>query len=249
MGAGVRWRDPAGRKFASLALPGRRSVAPRVVRVAGFARRVAARPVAWRRMWVPNVRQRRHQDAGRAAVRHGLLLLRAWGFAKPELHRGALATESAVGRAFASSGWRHATRRRLGLAGQREIGRRTMVSMPVRAVRRVGRWMEGSVLSRGSIAPSGAAREDRRTPLRIAGIEPAASREYSASGAGGKGSESGAMSEPITKRGAFDERVGTPDLARWLGALFGDEARRPPSGVTGFDGRSAPIFPGRKPGF
>lgn len=38
-------------------------------------------------------------------------------------------------------------------------------------------------------------------------------------------------------------------LTRWLGDMFSDEARRPPSGVTGFDGRMAPIFPGRKPAF
>lgn len=39
------------------------------------------------------------------------------------------------------------------------------------------------------------------------------------------------------------------DMARWFSDLFADEARRPPSGVTGFDNRLAPIFPGRKPGF
>ena len=39
------------------------------------------------------------------------------------------------------------------------------------------------------------------------------------------------------------------DMARWLGDLFADEARRPPSGVTGFDSRLSPIFAGRKPGF
>ncbi|WP_174503598.1 hypothetical protein [Acidiphilium sp. C61] len=47
-------------------------------------------------------------------------------------------------------------------------------------------------------------------------------------------------------RFAAPERM---DLGRWLGGLFGDEARRPPSGVTGFDARLSPVFPGRKPGF
>ncbi|WP_287833353.1 hypothetical protein [Acidiphilium sp.] len=47
-------------------------------------------------------------------------------------------------------------------------------------------------------------------------------------------------------RFAAPERM---DLGRWLGGLFGDEARRPPSGVTGFDTRMSPVFPGRKPGF
>jgi hypothetical protein len=39
------------------------------------------------------------------------------------------------------------------------------------------------------------------------------------------------------------------DVARMMRDLFADEARRPPSGVTGFDDRLSPIFPGRKPGF
>lgn len=39
------------------------------------------------------------------------------------------------------------------------------------------------------------------------------------------------------------------DVARMMRYLFADEARRPPSGVTGFDDRLSPIFPGRKPGF
>ncbi|MDD4936794.1 MAG: hypothetical protein PHT60_13580 [Acidiphilium sp.] len=46
-----------------------------------------------------------------------------------------------------------------------------------------------------------------------------------------------------------DEAVPRYDVARMIGDLFADEARRPPSGVTGFDGRLAPIFAGRKPGF
>lgn len=41
----------------------------------------------------------------------------------------------------------------------------------------------------------------------------------------------------------------TADMTRWVGTLFADEARRPPSGVTGFDSRLSPFFPGRKAGF
>lgn len=52
---------------------------------------------------------------------------------------------------------------------------------------------------------------------------------------------SGAMKVPAA--------VAPPDMMRIIGELFGDEARRPPSGVTGFDARMSPIFAGRKPGF
>lgn len=38
-------------------------------------------------------------------------------------------------------------------------------------------------------------------------------------------------------------------MMRWFGQLFGDEARRPPSGPTRADTMLSPIFPGRKPGF
>lgn len=49
--------------------------------------------------------------------------------------------------------------------------------------------------------------------------------------------------------GAVPPAVPPPDMMRIMGELFGDEARRPPSGVTGFDARMSPVFAGRKPGF
>jgi len=49
--------------------------------------------------------------------------------------------------------------------------------------------------------------------------------------------------------GAVPPAVSPPDMMRIMGELFGDEARRPPSGVTGFDARMSPVFAGRKPGF
>jgi hypothetical protein len=39
------------------------------------------------------------------------------------------------------------------------------------------------------------------------------------------------------------------DMMLWFGRVFGDEARRPPSGPTRPDTMLSPIFPGRKPGF
>ncbi len=59
---------------------------------------------------------------------------------------------------------------------------------------------------------------------------------------------------PVETRGHFGERltgaaIVPEDMARMVRDLFADEARRPPSGVTGFDGALSPIFPGRKPGF
>lgn len=67
--------------------------------------------------------------------------------------------------------------------------------------------------------------------------------------AGWRGSESAgeAGREPASARTGMTPQP--HDMTRWLGDLFADEARRPPSGVTGFDSRLSPIFPGRKPGF
>ncbi len=39
------------------------------------------------------------------------------------------------------------------------------------------------------------------------------------------------------------------DMMSWLGRVFGDEARRPPSGPTRYDTMLSPIYPGRKPSF
>lgn len=50
-------------------------------------------------------------------------------------------------------------------------------------------------------------------------------------------------------RAASAKSVQPHDMVRMMGDLFADEGRRPPSGVTGFDGRLSPIFAGRKPGF
>jgi hypothetical protein len=43
--------------------------------------------------------------------------------------------------------------------------------------------------------------------------------------------------------------VSSDDVVRIMRDVFADDARRPPAGVTGFDNRLSPIYPGRKPGF
>lgn len=54
---------------------------------------------------------------------------------------------------------------------------------------------------------------------------------------------------PGVVKAAAVSAVQPHDMVRLMGDLFADEGRRPPSGVTGFDGRLSPIFAGRKPGF
>ena len=59
----------------------------------------------------------------------------------------------------------------------------------------------------------------------------------------------GHADETAERIGAVPPAVSPPDMMRIMGEFFGDEARRPPSGVTGFDARMSPVFAGRKPGF
>lgn len=259
----MKWSDPGGarfgrggavgRKFASLVRVGLGSVAPRsvrvsvarvrqkAVRVTGLKESSAPRPAAWRKAWMPKMDRRHHDEAGRAAVRKGIELLRAWGIVRPEVHRGARASEKAVGRAFRRSAWRDVRRHHFDAAERPEVGRWAMVPLRARTVRREMRLMDGSGLSRrGAIAPAGFGLGDRRDPVRV--DVPDRRRDW-------RVREAAATERPDINAGDADERRGPTDMARWLGTLFSDEARRPPSGVTGFDGRLSPIFPGRKPGF
>lgn len=267
----MRWHDPVGarfgrrgaleRKFVSRVRVAHASVAPRrvrltvtrmggkVVRVTGLAAHTTSRRAVWRQAWIPKTELRHRRDAQRAAVRRGLSLLRAWGFTKPELHNGAQTTEAAVGRAFARSGWRYARHHHFDATERPDVGWRAMVALPLRAVRRAMRLMDGAALNRQSVAPPGFGHGGRHMPARLANVDPASSPESPAREAVAGGAESSAVPGSMNAGRAAEDRLGLPDMARWLGALFGDETRRPPSGVTGFDGRSAPIFPGRKPGF
>ncbi|MHB1303031.1 MAG: hypothetical protein ACYCZB_06095 [Acidiphilium sp.] len=123
-----------------------------------------------------------------------------------------------------------------------EVGRRLHWRGGSRVSETIARAGRGALFEK-SLAPAGdVAGVFRRTMLEAPAKTGAVLRH-----------ERGANVAAPAKAGRVPVRdigaVPTHEMTRWFGALFADEARRPPSGVTGFDGRLSPIFPGRKPGF
>ncbi|MFT2096011.1 hypothetical protein ACMS1Z_15405 [Acidiphilium multivorum] len=261
MGAGVRWRDGAGARFAGLARGGFGRIAPRRLRaVARRMRRavtsamqaaavafptsrrdggaVWARPGGWqhaarfptdraRHPWHP-----RHYASFRPGLRAAAVTGRrvAHGFG-PEIRRaGAYLPAHRVPAARS----RHAAARDVPLihtalrAGAPAMAASRRVVAPHVASGRSGphAWNGAHVSFASSARPVAPVVPGRAVRAEATGLAAAAVR-------------------PET-RFAAPERM---DLGRWLGGLFGDEARRPPSGVTGYDTRMSPVFPGRKPGF
>lgn len=88
-----------------------------------------------------------------------------------------------------------------------------------------------------------------------------ASHRSSASGSGSAGAERGPRIRqggdrpvPLADDASVVSQTEGPslsghDMMSWFGRVFGDEARRPPSGPTRHDSMLAPIYPGRKPSF
>lgn len=261
-------RDGLGRRVAALARAGLGRVAPRIVRVAMRPRRqpamrparlvasAASVPAVWRAAFRPFPAHRKRGEAAPAAIRRRRALLRVWGVARPVVHRGAMAmaVAKAVGRALrhkAPDGMKHYRH----LAGAVPVRRALMVARPASAVRRTIYRRDAAAVNDRPLAPVAAGGGGRRALWRerdVAGAVRAAAVDGGpravAHGGAAPDAAAEAVAAPVTGPGAAG-MAGPGDLARWLGTLFGDEARRPPSGVTGFDGRLSPIFPGRKPGF
>jgi hypothetical protein len=82
--------------------------------------------------------------------------------------------------------------------------------------------------------------EHRRRPVSHAGV---VERRFDGQAVGAVDTK-GRVGDRLDRAAVVPE-----DMARMVRVLFADEARRPPSGVTGFDSVLSPIFPGRKPGF
>ncbi|WP_286704188.1 MULTISPECIES: hypothetical protein [Acidiphilium] len=82
--------------------------------------------------------------------------------------------------------------------------------------------------------------EHRRRPVSHAGV---VERRFDGQAVGAVDTK-GRVGDRLDRAAVVPE-----DMARMVRDLFTDEARRPPSGVTGFDSALSPIFPGRKPAF
>ncbi|CAG4919636.1 unnamed protein product, partial [Acidocella sp. C78] len=260
VGAGVTWRDGAGARFAGLVRGGFGRIAPRRPRtVARRLRRAVTSALHEARVVLPKIGPRGGAASARpggwqhAARRSTGRMRLAWRVWRDVPSRAVVRVVPVTGRRVADGfapeirrAGGHLPAHRAPAAGARYAPVRE--ARPSRTALRAGdpalgasrRRMAPYVSSRrfGPGAGNGGRASAASWARPVAPIVP----ERAVHG----GSAAAAASVRPEARFAAPERI---DLGRWLGGLFGDEARRPPSGVTGYDTRMSPVFPGRKPGF
>jgi hypothetical protein len=257
----VTWRDGAGARFAGLAHGGFGRIAPRRLRSVARTVRWAVTsalheaPVAF-----PNIRH----DGGAAWARPGGWqhaariptdrARHAWHARHYASFRPGLRVAAVTGRRVAHGlgpeirrAGAHLPAHRVPAARSRHAAARDVPL--IRTALRAGdpamaasRRRVAPLVSSGRSGPhawNGAHVSSASSARPVAPVVPGRS-------AHGRSAAAAAVPARPEARFAAPERM---DLGRWLGGLFGDEARRPPSGVTGFDTRMSPVFPGRKPGF
>lgn len=243
-------------------------IAPRALRLAESRNRRMARfagyivapgtigRVTRRTAWHASYAYRHRHDRGSDAIRQGRAMLRAWGVIRPVPRQGVTAVAKAVGRAL-----RNHDVSRLSDHRHRHFSTRATISystITMRSAKLIGKAvvrMDEAMTPNRPLAPRAPGIE--KQPMTWPRERANRSRRDGAVAAYGLGAAEWHGDENSRSPSALPvaDVVGTRgqqevgDLARQLGTLFSDEARRPPSGVTGFDERLWPIYPGRKPGF
>ncbi|BAJ82186.1 hypothetical protein ACMV_28390 [Acidiphilium multivorum AIU301] len=257
----MRWRDGAGARFAGLARGGFGRIAPRRLRsVARRMRRAVTSAMQAAPGAFPTSRPR---DGAAVMLRGGWhhavrlsteRMRHAWHVRHHPSPRASLRVAAVTGRRVA-----HGFGPEIRLAGAHLPARRTPMERSRRVVARdvplihtaLRAGAPAMAASRRVVAPHVASGRSGPHAWNGAHVSSAASARPVAPVVPGRavGAEATGLAAAAVRpetRFAAPERM---DLGRWLGGLFGDEARRPPSGVTGYDTRMSPVFPGRKPGF